>query len=97
MSTKRTASSASNSPAILNIPFLKYFTPMVLRWIFIFIALGWMALMASTWSEAATSSGDEEYNFSWLDPDKKIYVLHIQHLKNIKVICKIIYYLHMKY
>jgi len=31
----------------------------------------WLALVASSWAEAAT----DEYNFNWLDTDKKIYVL----------------------
>ncbi len=30
---------------------------------------------ASTRGPAAASNGDEEFNFSWLDPDKKVYVL----------------------
>lgn len=32
----------------------------------------WLILVAASWSKAATN---EDYNFSWLDPDKKIYVL----------------------
>lgn len=50
------------------------------------LALLWLSLIAATWIEdadAAESGGnspgiyteDSEYNFSWLDPDKKIYVL----------------------
>lgn len=33
----------------------------------------WLLLVASLWSDVQAS--DEEYNFNWLDPDKKIYVL----------------------
>ncbi len=43
------------------------------------IGVLWLALMAVSWAEAATPSpapsDDDEYNFSWLDPEKKIYVL----------------------
>jgi outer membrane beta-barrel protein len=35
----------------------------------------WLALVASSWADAATGSGEDEYNFNWLDPEKKIYVL----------------------
>ncbi len=36
----------------------------------------WVTLMAASWAQAApTAEKDSEYNFSWLDPDKKIYVL----------------------
>ena len=35
----------------------------------------WLALVAGAWAEAAESRESDEYNFSWLDPDKKIYVL----------------------
>ncbi len=42
-------------------------------------AVLWLALMAVSWAEAAQPSSspqeDDEYNFSWLDPEKKIYVL----------------------
>lgn len=41
--------------------------------------LVWLLLMASSWAESAQaadgSGSDDDYNFSWLDPDKKIYVL----------------------
>lgn len=45
----------------------------------VFGAMLWLALVASTWADAAhaaqgTDEG-EEYNFNWLDPEKKIYVL----------------------
>jgi outer membrane beta-barrel protein len=32
----------------------------------------WLAVMAASWADAAE---DDEYNFNWLDPEKKIYVL----------------------
>jgi len=38
----------------------------------------WLSLMAGAWSRAEASdsgSSDDSYSFSWLDPDKKIYVL----------------------
>lgn len=39
----------------------------------------WLALVAASWADAAhaAEAGDEddEYSFSWLDPEKKIYVL----------------------
>lgn len=48
-------------------------------------AVLWLALVASTWAEAAQAAegdeaasapqSDDEYNFNWLDPEKKIYVL----------------------
>jgi outer membrane beta-barrel protein len=37
--------------------------------------LGWLALMAYSWVEDANASDDPEYDFSWLDPDKKVQVL----------------------
>ena len=55
------------------------------------LAVLWLGLIAASWAEADTTtdrapasttpngvtsgSGDEDYNFSWLDPEKKIYVL----------------------
>jgi outer membrane beta-barrel protein len=50
------------------------------------LACGWLFLMAAAWSDAdaaetpapreeAAANGSDEYSFSWLDPDKKIYVL----------------------
>jgi len=42
----------------------------------ILIAVIWLILVAGVWAEASESdSGNDEYNFSWLDKDKKIYVL----------------------
>jgi outer membrane beta-barrel protein len=41
-------------------------------------AVLWLAMMATSWAEAAEntgSAGDPEYSFRWLDPEKKIYVL----------------------
>ena len=42
-------------------------------------ALLWLIIVALTWADTAeaadSGSRDSEYNFSWLDPDKKIYVL----------------------
>jgi outer membrane beta-barrel protein len=45
-------------------------------------AILWLSLMAVSWAQAAdappansVNNSDDDYNFSWLDPDKKIYVL----------------------
>src|SRR4051794_7630159 len=42
----------------------------------------WFTLVATTWAEASDKqenkvkgNDDDEYSFSWLDPEKKIYVL----------------------
>lgn len=40
----------------------------------------WLAIVAVSWAEDASAanspaSSEDEYNFSWLDPEKKIYVL----------------------
>jgi len=40
-----------------------------------FLILGWLALMALSWVEAAQASDDPQYDFSWLDPDKQVHVL----------------------
>ena len=40
------------------------------------LAAVWLVLIATSWGQAAPPpSNSDEYNFSWLDPDKKIYVL----------------------
>lgn len=43
------------------------------------LAVMWLALMAASWASGAEPSSSpqssDEYNFKWLDPDKKIYVL----------------------
>jgi outer membrane beta-barrel protein len=43
----------------------------------IVVAVLWLSLIAVSWAEAAESATgkDDEYNFNWLDPEKKIYVL----------------------
>jgi len=46
--------------------------------IWIMAAIVWLAVIAGAWSRNARAAGsdpDEEYSFSWLDKDKKIYVL----------------------
>lgn len=45
-----------------------------IRFALIGSAVFWLALVASSWAEAADSQKDE-YSFKWLDPEKKIYVL----------------------
>ncbi len=40
----------------------------------VLLAALWLSVVAASWSEAADSP-DDEYNFSWLDPDKKVSVL----------------------
>lgn len=40
------------------------------------VAILWLSLVASNWSKASEGEkSDDEYNFNWLDTDKKIYVL----------------------
>lgn len=49
----------------------------------VFLALLWLVILGSTWSQAAdenaevpeTSGANDGYSFKWLDPEKKIYVL----------------------
>lgn len=49
-----------------------------LRWLFRASAVGfvsvWLCLMAVSWANA-DDEVDPEYRFTWLDPDKKVYVL----------------------
>lgn len=35
----------------------------------------WLAIVAVSWADQAGAAESSEYNFNWLDPDKKIYVL----------------------
>ena len=42
-------------------------------WIVV-VSILWLTILAISWSDAQASESDE-YQFSWLDPDKKIYVL----------------------
>jgi outer membrane beta-barrel protein len=48
-----------------------------IRTAFAMLAVLWIALMAATWAQAAHAADQtpDEFNFNWLDPDKKIYVL----------------------
>lgn len=49
----------------------------VIKLLLVLMAALWLSVVAASWSEAA-SPGEEtdgEYNFSWLDPDKKVSVL----------------------
>jgi len=48
-----------------------------LKWGWVIAAMVWLTLVAATWSSAALAAqaGQDEYSFSWLDKDKKIYVL----------------------
>lgn len=41
----------------------------------VLLATLWLILIASSWADAKENKEDDEYNFNWLDPDKKIYVL----------------------
>jgi outer membrane beta-barrel protein len=44
----------------------------------VLLAVLWISIIAASWSDASEKESqavDEEYQFSWLDPDKKIYVL----------------------
>lgn len=49
----------------------------VIKLILVVLSALWLSVVAASWSEAAEGDGasDEAYNFSWLDPEKKIYVL----------------------
>jgi outer membrane beta-barrel protein len=46
----------------------------VIKLLLVLMAALWLSVVAASWSEAAEDS-DNEYNFSWLDPDKKVSVL----------------------
>ena len=39
------------------------------------VAALWLTLLAASWADASDAKSDDEYSFSWLDPEKKIYVL----------------------
>jgi outer membrane beta-barrel protein len=50
------------------------------RWGWVLVAIVWLVLVASAWTRNAEAaerkeSSSDEYSFSWLDKDKKIYVL----------------------
>lgn len=49
----------------------------VIKLLLVLMAALWLSVVAASWSEAAVSGddSDNEYNFSWLDPDKKVSVL----------------------
>lgn len=46
----------------------------VIKLILVLMAGLWLSVVAASWSEAADEP-ESEYNFSWLDPDKKVSVL----------------------
>ncbi len=46
----------------------------VIKILLVLMAALWLSVVAASWSEAAEDP-DNEYNFSWLDPDKKVSVL----------------------
>lgn len=46
----------------------------VVKLLLVLMAALWLSVVAASWSEAAEDQ-DNEYNFSWLDPDKKVSVL----------------------
>lgn len=46
----------------------------VVKLLLVLMAALWLSVVAASWSEAAEDP-DNEYNFSWLDPDKKVSVL----------------------
>jgi outer membrane beta-barrel protein len=48
----------------------------VVKLLLVLMAALWLSVVAASWSEAAEGQdSDNEYNFSWLDPDKKVSVL----------------------
>ncbi len=47
----------------------------VLGLVVIVIAALWLGVVAVRTSAAAEPASEDSYDFSWLDPDKKIYVL----------------------
>jgi outer membrane beta-barrel protein len=48
----------------------------VVKLFLVLMAALWLSVVAASWSDAAESGDtDNEYNFSWLDPDKKVSVL----------------------
>lgn len=47
---------------------------LVIKLLLVLMAALWLSVVAASWSEAAEDQ-DNEYNFSWLDPDKKVSVL----------------------
>jgi len=55
--------------------------PWLVRVLIVLLAVCWLAIIAVAWGAAeaeaseASPRADDEYNFNWLDPDKKIYVL----------------------
>jgi outer membrane beta-barrel protein len=53
---------------------IKVSSAWALRLLICLLAVFWLTLIGVTWAEAADSANDE-YNFNWLDTDKKIYVL----------------------
>lgn len=46
----------------------------MIKLLLVLMAALWLSVVAASWSEAAEDP-DNEYNFSWLDPDKKVSVL----------------------
>jgi len=46
----------------------------VVKLLLVLISALWLSVVAASWSEAAEEQ-ENEYNFSWLDPDKKVSVL----------------------
>ena len=46
----------------------------MVKLLLVLMAALWLSVVAASWSEAAEDP-DNEYNFSWLDPDKKVSVL----------------------
>ena len=46
----------------------------MVKLLLVLMAALWLSVVAASWSEAAEDP-ENEYNFSWLDPDKKVSVL----------------------
>jgi outer membrane beta-barrel protein len=83
--TKQASKSPGPSPTLLE-AFSERFNKRQRIWAIrlgvMLLGICWLLLMAATWSRAADAAeldsspqSSDQYNFKWLDPDKKIYVL----------------------
>jgi len=73
MKTPQTAVDGAGSAPVASVS--KTWHSVVWTTVGVLVVLGWMALVALSWMQEAKASDDPEYDFSWLDPDKKVQVL----------------------